>query len=267
MEGLGTRKGADGNDIVTHEALGILTWDPAQKKALMRAYRTGGQFVDADVTLEPNKLTWEVQHPGLGRYALHDRPRRQGTVVRDRRDVEGRLRMAQIFRDNARASAAMKFLKMSDLDLAGKRVFIRADLNVPQDEAGNITDDTRIRASVPGIRIARDAGAAVMVTSHLGRPTEGELKPEDSLAPIAKRLSDQLGSPVRPGAELGRRRLRRQGPAKSCCSRIAAATGARRRTTRHSRKKMAGAVRRLRQRRVRHRPSRRKRRPKASRMR
>ncbi|MEP6701769.1 MAG: phosphoglycerate kinase [Betaproteobacteria bacterium] len=91
----------------------------------------------------------------------------------------------------------MKFLKMTDLDLAGKRVFIRADLNVPQDEAGNITDDTRIRASVPGIRIARDAGAAVMVTSHLGRPTEGELTPEDSLAPIAERLSEQLGSPVR----------------------------------------------------------------------
>jgi phosphoglycerate kinase len=89
------------------------------------------------------------------------------------------------------------FLKMTDLDLAGKRAFIRADLNVPQDEQGNITDDTRIRASVPGIRLARDAGAAVMVTSHLGRPTEGELKPEDSLAPIAERLSEHLGSPVR----------------------------------------------------------------------
>jgi len=91
----------------------------------------------------------------------------------------------------------MNFLKMIDLDLAGKRVFIRADLNVPQDDAGNITDDTRIRASVPGIRIAHDAGAAVMVTSHLGRPTEGEVRPEDSLAPIAKRLGEQLGFPVR----------------------------------------------------------------------
>jgi len=91
----------------------------------------------------------------------------------------------------------MHFLKMTDLDLAGKRVFIRADLNVPQDDAGTITDDTRIRASVPGISFARSARAAVMVTSHLGRPTEGELKPEDSLAPIAQRLSELLGFPVR----------------------------------------------------------------------
>ncbi|HOX88181.1 MAG TPA: phosphoglycerate kinase [Burkholderiaceae bacterium] len=81
--------------------------------------------------------------------------------------------------------------------LAGKRVFIRSDLNVPQDEAGAITDDTRIRASVPAIRLALDAGAAVMVTSHLGRPTEGEVKPEDSLAPIAARLAELLGRPVR----------------------------------------------------------------------
>ncbi len=72
--------------------------------------------------------------------------------------------------------------------IAGKRVFIRADLNVPQDDAGNITDDTRIRASLPAIQLALDAGAAVMVTSHLGRPTEGELKAEDSLAPIAQRM-------------------------------------------------------------------------------
>jgi phosphoglycerate kinase len=91
----------------------------------------------------------------------------------------------------------MHFLKMTDLNLAGKRVFIRADLNVPQDDKGDITDDTRIRASVPGIAFARAAGAAVMVTSHLGRPTEGELKPEDSLAPIAKRLAELLGFPVR----------------------------------------------------------------------
>lgn len=80
--------------------------------------------------------------------------------------------------------------------LKGKRVFIRADLNVPFDDAGHITEDTRIRASVPGIRLALDAGAAVMVTSHLGRPTEGTLTQEDSLAPIAKRLSELLGMPV-----------------------------------------------------------------------
>ncbi|MCP2848862.1 phosphoglycerate kinase, partial [Salmonella enterica subsp. enterica serovar Typhimurium] len=64
----------------------------------------------------------------------------------------------------------MQFKRLSDLDLKGKRVFIRSDLNVPQDDAGNITEDTRIRASLPAIRAARDAGAAVMVTSHLGRP-------------------------------------------------------------------------------------------------
>src|SRR6476661_395242 len=85
---------------------------------------------------------------------------------------------------------------MTDVDLAGKRVFIRADLNVPQDDAGNITEDTRIRASVPAIQQALQAGAAVMVTSHLGRPTEGEFKPADSLAPIATRLSELLGLPV-----------------------------------------------------------------------
>jgi phosphoglycerate kinase len=80
--------------------------------------------------------------------------------------------------------------------LKGQRVFIRADLNVPFDDAGHITEDTRIRTSVPGIRLALDAGAAVMVTSHLGRPTEGTLTQEDSLAPIAKRLSELLGMPV-----------------------------------------------------------------------
>ncbi|TXF13282.1 phosphoglycerate kinase [Pelomicrobium methylotrophicum] len=90
----------------------------------------------------------------------------------------------------------MAVLKMTDLDLKGKRVFIRADLNVPQDDAGRITDDTRIRASLPAIRHALAQGAAVMVTSHLGRPTEGELKPEDSLAPVAQRLSELLGRPV-----------------------------------------------------------------------
>ena len=80
--------------------------------------------------------------------------------------------------------------------LAGKRVFIRSDLNVPFDDAGKITEDTRIRASVPAIRMALDAGAAVMVTSHLGRPTEGTVTPEDTLAPIAARLSELLGMPV-----------------------------------------------------------------------
>ena len=91
----------------------------------------------------------------------------------------------------------VSFLRLTDLPLAGKRVFIRADLNVPQDDAGNITEDTRIRASVPAIAHALKAGAAVMVTSHLGRPTEGELTPEDSLAPVAKRLAEMLGTPVR----------------------------------------------------------------------
>jgi phosphoglycerate kinase len=94
----------------------------------------------------------------------------------------------------------MQFNRLSDLiaanKLQGQRVFIRADLNVPQDDAGNITEDTRIRASVPAIQQALKAGAAVMVTSHLGRPTEGEFKPEDSLAPVAKRLSELLGVTV-----------------------------------------------------------------------
>jgi len=86
----------------------------------------------------------------------------------------------------------MRFKRLADLDVRGKRVFIRADLNVPQDAAGNITDDTRIRASVPGIRMALDKGAAVMVTSHLGRPKEGVFSEKDSLGPIAQRLSEQL---------------------------------------------------------------------------
>jgi len=97
-------------------------------------------------------------------------------------------------------SAVLNFIRLQDLidqnALQGKRVFIRADLNVPQDDAGNITEDTRIRASVPAIRAAAAAGAKVMVTSHLGRPTEGEFKPEDSLAPVAARLSELLGQPV-----------------------------------------------------------------------
>ena len=95
----------------------------------------------------------------------------------------------------------MKFIRFSDViasgQAAGKRVFIRADLNVPQNDAGEITEDTRIRASIPAVKMALEAGAAVMVTSHLGRPTEGEFKPEDSLAPVAARMSELLGAPVR----------------------------------------------------------------------
>ena len=89
----------------------------------------------------------------------------------------------------------MKFKRMSEVDLRGKRVFIRCDLNVPIED-GRITEDTRIRASVPGIKHALEQGAAVMVTSHLGRPTEGELKPEDSLAPVAERLGSLLKTKV-----------------------------------------------------------------------
>ena len=90
----------------------------------------------------------------------------------------------------------MNVRRMADVDLAGKRVFIRADLNVPQGDDGAITDDTRIRASVPGIRLALDRGAAVMVTSHLGRPKEGEFSQADSLAPVAPRLAELLGRKV-----------------------------------------------------------------------
>src|SRR3972149_7296752 len=90
----------------------------------------------------------------------------------------------------------MAILRMTDLDLRGKRVFIRADLNVPQDDTGRIVDDTRIRASVPGIRAALAVGARLMLTSHLGRPAEGGVKPGDSLAPVAQRLSELLGVPV-----------------------------------------------------------------------
>ena len=94
----------------------------------------------------------------------------------------------------------MNILRFSDLCarglVSGKRVFIRADLNVPQDDAGHITEDTRVRSSIPCIRMALDAGAAVMVTSHLGRPTEGQMRPEDSLAPVAARLAELLGCAV-----------------------------------------------------------------------
>ncbi len=94
----------------------------------------------------------------------------------------------------------MNVIRFEDLvaqgRVSGQRVFIRADLNVPLDARGAITEDTRIRASVPAIRMALDAGAAVMVTSHLGRPTEGALKPADSLAPVAARLSELMGIAV-----------------------------------------------------------------------
>ena len=90
----------------------------------------------------------------------------------------------------------MEFIRFSDLcarnQVAGQRVLIRADLNVPLDANGNITEDSRVRASIPCIQMALDAGAAVIVTSHLGRPTEGQFKPADSLAPVAKRLAELM---------------------------------------------------------------------------
>ncbi|HKW79841.1 MAG TPA: phosphoglycerate kinase [Casimicrobiaceae bacterium] len=88
------------------------------------------------------------------------------------------------------------FLRMADVDVAGKRVFIRSDLNVPLDERGGISDDTRIRASVPAIRDALSRRGAAMVTSHLGRPVEGRFSAADSLAPVASRLSELLARPV-----------------------------------------------------------------------
>lgn len=91
----------------------------------------------------------------------------------------------------------MNVIKLSDLDVSGKRVFIRADLNVPQDEAGNIVEDTRIRASIPSIQYCLEKGAAVMVTSHLGRPTEGTVGPDDTLAPVAVRMGQLLNKPVK----------------------------------------------------------------------
>jgi phosphoglycerate kinase len=107
---------------------------------------------------------------------------------------------ARLHRISFETETTMNFIRFADLcakgQVAGKRVFIRADLNVPQDDAGRITEDTRIRASIPCIKMALDAGAAVMVTSHLGRPTEGEFKPEDSLAPVAARMAELLGRAV-----------------------------------------------------------------------
>ncbi|MFU0919843.1 phosphoglycerate kinase [Kluyvera sichuanensis] len=90
----------------------------------------------------------------------------------------------------------MSVIKMTDLDLAGKRVFIRADLNVPVKE-GKVTSDARIRASLPTIELALKQGAKVMVTSHLGRPTEGEYNEEFSLLPVVNYLKDKLSAPVR----------------------------------------------------------------------
>jgi phosphoglycerate kinase len=91
----------------------------------------------------------------------------------------------------------MNVLKLANIDVKGKRVFIRADFNVPQDDAGNITEDTRIRAALPSLKYCLDNGAAVMVTSHLGRPTEGECTLDDSLTPVAVRLGQLLNKPVR----------------------------------------------------------------------
>jgi len=98
--------------------------------------------------------------------------------------------------EGVHAALDMTFLRLADVDVAGKRVFIRSDLNVPQDDSGAITDDTRIRASVPAIRDALARGAAVTVTSHLGRPTEGKLSEADSLSPVAARLSELLAMDV-----------------------------------------------------------------------
>ena len=90
----------------------------------------------------------------------------------------------------------MSVIKMTDLDLNGKRVFIRADLNVPVKD-GKVTSDARIRATIPTLKLALEKGATVMVTSHLGRPTEGEFKPEDSLQPVVDYLNEHLDVPVR----------------------------------------------------------------------
>ena len=90
----------------------------------------------------------------------------------------------------------MSIIKMTDLDLSGKRVFIRADLNVPVKD-GKVTSDARIRATIPTLKLALEKGAKVMVTSHLGRPTEGEFKPEDSLQPVVDYLNEHLNVPVR----------------------------------------------------------------------
>jgi phosphoglycerate kinase len=90
----------------------------------------------------------------------------------------------------------MKLLTLNDVSINGARVLIRSDLNVPFNEQGKITDDTRIRASLPAIKLALEAGASVMVVSHLGRPTAGEFDEKYSLAPVARRLTELLGLEV-----------------------------------------------------------------------
>jgi phosphoglycerate kinase len=100
------------------------------------------------------------------------------------------------FRKRQAGGGLMSILKMTDLDLSGKRVLIREDLNVPVAD-GRVTSDARIRASMPTIKAAADAGARVMLLSHLGRPTEGEYDPQFSLAPVAERLTELLGRKVR----------------------------------------------------------------------
>src|SRR5204863_3341368 len=126
------------------------------------------------------------------------RPDSRETRRAEVRGETGRARGANV--KCASFGPCMNVLRFADLVAAGRvtgrRVFIRADLNVPQDDAGRITEDTRIRASLPCIEMALRAGAAVMVTSHLGRPTEGAPKPEDSLAPVAARLAELLGRAV-----------------------------------------------------------------------
>ncbi len=101
--------------------------------------------------------------------------------------------------DGGQVNINMDILTLEQLALDGalknKRVFIRADLNVPI-SAGSITEDTRIRASIPALRMALDGGAAVMITSHLGRPIEGAVRPQDSLQPVAQRLSELMSQPV-----------------------------------------------------------------------
>ncbi len=91
----------------------------------------------------------------------------------------------------------LRFLRLTDQNVSNKRVLIRVDFNVPVDSNGAITEDTRIRASLPGIQYCLDNQAALMLTSHFGRPTEGEYDPKLSLAPVAARLGDMLGRPVR----------------------------------------------------------------------
>ena len=121
----------------------------------------------------------------------------------------------------------------------GQRVFIRADLNVPLDAtAASITEDTRIRASIPCIELALKAGAAVMVTSHLGRPTEGAFKPEDSLAPGGAAPERADGPRGAAGRRLGRR-CEPSRRARWCCSRTAVSTKVKRRTRRRLARKMA----------------------------